>query len=78
MPELSEAAKEKSTRYYETNEVAPVIKGSHTEKSSESSQGYVAYQREVEAAKLLDTGHQPDNPGKILKLPLNRRKIPSD
>ncbi|MBT4267275.1 MAG: hypothetical protein HOK67_33735 [Deltaproteobacteria bacterium] len=73
-PEISTPSKQHSVEFYKEHKQAPTLKPkdplSEPEPSS-AKQQYLNYQKEVQAGRLSQNRHQPQSPGKILKLPLD-------
>ena len=72
--EVSDQGKQQSDTYYQTHQKPPVIKEPEAVQVP-SQEKYVQYQKEVEAAKLLNKPVGVKQPGKILKLPVDRKEI---
>ena len=76
-PEISSAARKNAAVYKKHLKVAvdDTIMPPQTTTVDEIKEGYVHYQKELEAEKLLGSNQSPKQPGKILKLPTNRKEI---
>lgn len=76
-PDISETAKKTASDYQKSKGRIKTHKGGdqNTERASSVKERYVQYQKEVEAERLIGSGVQPDQPGRILKLPVNRKEI---
>ena len=66
----------KAEGHYSEKKQSPVLKSrdplSAADKQS-ARQGYLAYQKEVQADKIVPGDEAPKSPGKILKLPLDEK-----
>lgn len=77
-PDISETAQKSVSKYQQSkSRVSSQQRDQSKIQKSELSDKdrYVQYQKEVEAERLVGSGVQPDQPGKILKLPVNRKEI---
>jgi hypothetical protein len=73
-PEISTPSKHHSAEFYKEHKQAPTLRPqdplSGPDPAAEKQQ-YLNYQKEVQAGRLSKSGHRPQSPGKILKLPLD-------
>ncbi len=73
-PDISPPSKQHSAEFYKEHKQAPTLKPEDPLSGpdpSQEKQQYLKYQKEVQAGRLSQNQHQPQSPGKILKLPLD-------
>lgn len=73
-PEISDPGKQQSDEFYSTHSKVPRILPDTPltgKTSSVAHQQYLAYQKEIQAGKLVKDKNLPKSPGKVLKLPLD-------
>jgi hypothetical protein len=73
-PEISDPGRQQSKEFYSKNSQVPRIKPDTPltgKTASAAHQQYLAYQKEVQAGKLVRDKNLPQSPGKVLKLPLD-------
>lgn len=78
--ELSEEGKQEAKTYFANHSLSkslpPQVQKADIDSDNEH-QKYIRYQREIAANKILKSDNLPPQPGRILKLPLEKSSDPS-
>lgn len=75
-PDVSEKAKQYAvSSSYKKQSSTKTSEGSGKKSNRGKKNEYIQYQKEYEASKLLGTESEIKKPGRILKLPVNRKEL---